>query len=715
MTFEPYAVVLCFYLLGRRPESAPRLVVGLELGAALVVFGVIFAHLGQEWVGQGGSAWLLFAVIPFAGGRLLQRRSALCDSVAEQTERLRHEHASNAAARAVEERARIARELHDVIAHCVSVMVIQAGGARVVAGRDRTAASMALGVVEECGRAALADLRRIMGVVRRDESEPAVAEGADQLGLLVSRAVDSGVPTRLIVSGRQTLLTADVDLTVYRVVQEALTNVVKHAGDATATVGLTYGAGYVDIQVDDDGTGRGDPAPPSIGSQQGLVGMTERVALCGGSVVTGRRPDGGFRVSARLPLSASTGAAAETERAAERSSSQDQNRRPRRVGVLARRRRWLDIGFAGFWLVVLETEAMVSSHRRGPLALNVVVVGLLALSVGWRRTHPWLLLLTAGASATILHDGLTSSHYATVIGVFTVLIPTYVAAAWLPRRQVTLALALWAAGAITLGRIDGASLGGTVGPLLAAATAIVAGVVFRSQRELRASLDHITRQLDAERLDRERLAVVSERARLARQLHVRVTQGVTTMVVEAAAARRMLAVDAAAVVPTASSDAHVEAIAAIESTGRTVLEQLRRILGALRHSGAPHTLVPQPGLDELYVLLEQARSAGCRVDLTIDGDPRGLAPGLDLATYRVVEDVVASLSLDRVPDLRLALRFADRDVEIEVDVMGGEYRPSESVRARAMLHDGVVRVVAQGAQRSRVVISLSRVQPDVLV
>jgi signal transduction histidine kinase len=201
-----------------------------------------------------------------------------------------------------EERRRIARELHDVVAHHVSVMGVLATGSRRMLARDPRAADEALATIEETGRTALREMRRLLSVLRT-EAEPA-GELAPQPGLagiegLVEQIREAGLPALLRVDGEPGPLEPGVSLTLYRIVQEALTNALKHAGAATVEVRLTFGANDVTVEICD--TGRG----PQLGTAavgHGLLGMRERVMLYGGTLRTGPRPGGGYRVHARIPI-----------------------------------------------------------------------------------------------------------------------------------------------------------------------------------------------------------------------------------------------------------------------------------------------------------------------------------------------------------------------------------------------------------------------------
>lgn len=202
-----------------------------------------------------------------------------------------------------DERARIARELHDVVAHTVSVVVVQAGAARRVVEQRPERALDVLGSIERTGRDALVDLRRLVGVLRDEDGrellpQPTLAE----LPALVDRLHDAGLPVVLQVEGAPRTLPQGIELSAYRIVQEALTNVLKHSGRVTTVqVALVYGSETLTVTVRDDGRGA---ASGSTDAGSGLVGMRERVEMFAGTVQAGPRTGGGFEVRARLPIAA---------------------------------------------------------------------------------------------------------------------------------------------------------------------------------------------------------------------------------------------------------------------------------------------------------------------------------------------------------------------------------------------------------------------------
>jgi signal transduction histidine kinase len=256
----------------------------------------------------------VFATIPFALawvlGDSLRIRRAYYAELEERAARLEREREAQSRMAVAAERARIARELHDVVAHNMSVMVVQADGAAYVLDAAPDQARQALETISGTGRQALAEMRRLLGVLRTGEpsecGEYLPQPDVGQLDDLIDQVRGAGLPVDFTVLGTPHPLSSGVALTAYRIVQEALTNTRKHGGpDAGATVRLTYGDARLDLLVEDDGHGARRELCEEGGQDglgHGLIGMRERVGMVGGSLDAGPRPGGGFRVSAVLPL-----------------------------------------------------------------------------------------------------------------------------------------------------------------------------------------------------------------------------------------------------------------------------------------------------------------------------------------------------------------------------------------------------------------------------
>jgi signal transduction histidine kinase len=232
---------------------------------------------------------LIFAIIWFVGF-VLGRKFEEADEAKDRAARAEREREERARAAVAEERARIARELHDVVGHSVSVMTVQAAGVRRLLQSDQE-------------REALAEMRRMVGVLRRPEEAPALAPqpSLEHLDRLVAQARDAGLEVDLRIEGEAVELPAGLDLTAYRLVQEGLTNTIKHAQATRAEVVVHYSDGEVEVTIGDDGRGVG----AGDGGGHGLVGMRERVSVYGGDLDAGPKPGGGYRLRAKLPLAAS--------------------------------------------------------------------------------------------------------------------------------------------------------------------------------------------------------------------------------------------------------------------------------------------------------------------------------------------------------------------------------------------------------------------------
>jgi signal transduction histidine kinase len=349
----PIAVLLCLTLALRRrmPETALLLVIGIGVAQlvldvatlpadfAMLVIVYTVAATGARWASRlalavglaaatlaqlrwpmehssalGHLAMVIFQTVPFALawvlGDSIRTRRAYFAQLEERAARLEKEREAQAKVAVAAERARIARELHDVVAHNVSVMVVQADGAAYVLDAAPDQAKKALETISSTGRQALAEMRRLLGVLRTGEhqevGEYVPQPDVEQIDDLVEQCRTAGLPVDFKIEGTPRPLPSGVELTAYRIVQEALTNTRKHGGPNTgASVRLVYFDDGLGLLVEDDGKG----APHELyeeggadGQGHGLIGMRERVGMVGGTLDAGPRPGGGFRISALLPL-----------------------------------------------------------------------------------------------------------------------------------------------------------------------------------------------------------------------------------------------------------------------------------------------------------------------------------------------------------------------------------------------------------------------------
>ncbi|MGI8610598.1 MAG: sensor histidine kinase [Candidatus Dormibacteria bacterium] len=270
---------------------------------AAAVFVTVVFHSDLNFLPQSSTGFLILGTLWLAGSaiRVRQRRADELEERARTREREQDDERQIALAR---QRAEIARELHDVVTHSVSVMVIQAGAARHVMERRPEKAVEALLAIEARGREALAELRGFLGVLdgaTEDDLALVPQPGTADLEALISGVAETGLPVRLEILGTRRELPHGVDLAAYRVVQEALTNAIKYAGGSPTEVVVEFRADELAVEVLDEGPGTADT---SAGATRGLVGLRERLAVHGGRLEAGRRPSGGFAVRAWIPTGA---------------------------------------------------------------------------------------------------------------------------------------------------------------------------------------------------------------------------------------------------------------------------------------------------------------------------------------------------------------------------------------------------------------------------
>ena len=293
------ALFLAAYTVAAHSE---RTVAAVALGYAVIVI-VVVSFVTPTDAGVGGlvtnAALFAGAFALGRGTRVRRENEALLRERAELAERARVDQARHAVA---DERLRIAQELHDVLGHSLGVIALQSGVGAHVIDVDPAEAKATLEAISQTSRSSLAEVRRILGALRTDTEATGYhpPPGLDALDALAAELSEAGVPVRVHVQGLPHQVPAALDLTAYRVVQESLTNVVRHAGPAQADVTIRYEDRLVTVQVDDDGRGAVGQDSDQ-GGGHGQLGMRERVAVWGGTLHTGARPEGGYRVLATLP------------------------------------------------------------------------------------------------------------------------------------------------------------------------------------------------------------------------------------------------------------------------------------------------------------------------------------------------------------------------------------------------------------------------------
>jgi signal transduction histidine kinase len=292
------ALLMCVYSIAAYGEERRAVVAGVTAG--VVILAVDFLRLGAGAHPENIiPIWVFCATIWFIGRTIhkSQLQAAQLRDLAAQLELEREKRAQTAVA---EERSRIAREMHDVVAHCVSVMVVQSQAAQRLLEGEQRATRQALGSIETTGRQALTEMRRLLGTLRRTDAELTLVPQPSlrRLEDLIEQVREAGLPVELRVEGEAASLPPGVDLSAYRIVQEGLTNSLKHAKASHADITVRYGAQDVELEVRDDGVGTSS----SDGLGHGLVGIRERVKIYGGDMSAAVGPEGGFVLTARLPL-----------------------------------------------------------------------------------------------------------------------------------------------------------------------------------------------------------------------------------------------------------------------------------------------------------------------------------------------------------------------------------------------------------------------------
>jgi signal transduction histidine kinase len=274
------------------------------LSAAVVYLITAAIHTARTPEVNGVGDWLWDFVmigLAFSVGLAMRTRQARTSALEVRTGELEREHEERAAAAAAEERQRIARELHDIISHSLGVMVLQAGAASQVVENDPGRAREVLESIRGTGQEAIGEMTTLLGLIRADEPESLEPQPSlPDIQRLVARMCEAGLPTELEIEGEPRPLPAALELSAYRIVQEGLTNAMKHAGPARARVTLRYGASELRVEVADDGA---TATPKANGSRRGLAGIAERVAVFGGQLDAGPQPGGGWSLSAAFPIS----------------------------------------------------------------------------------------------------------------------------------------------------------------------------------------------------------------------------------------------------------------------------------------------------------------------------------------------------------------------------------------------------------------------------
>jgi signal transduction histidine kinase len=616
-------IVVCASLIGRRRWPLRTLAVGLvlvlplELGghrdsiaffAVVIALASVAAYLPtrRAWRGVAmvaglyaalmvGGATLLVAApavgpvllaAGFALGRMLRRGQARQELEVEAAIERGAGAVETADLEAAEERLRMAQELHDVVAHSLSVIAVQAGIGVHLIDREPAQAALALEAIRTTGHTAAGELARLVQAMRGGVSADAGdAPALTDVGVLIEQIRTAGVPITFTTTGALEDVPAGVSLAAYRIVQEALTNVVRHAGRAQANVTVSVTDDHVELCIDDDGRGTTTALDPrSPGSGQGLLGMAERAQMYGGDARSGPRPGGGFRVHATLPYFASpitndSAATPAVDRAVAARATPTRPRLPPRL--------W-DLGLAGLVAAVAAIELLGADPTIAPhynptnLWTWLLKLGC-GLALAARRRYPtgtfaaiWimsLLLNVGGYKVGIIVFALdislfTVARYATARRAVGAVIATYALLAIIASsepREVTAAAAAWICILFT-----------------AVATA---GHVAGRDRQRRTN-DLAVRESTADaHARRALLAITTQRLRIADELSTIITRSIHTIAQEAETGSHMVETDPAATRST---------LELISTISRDALNDLRRLLKRIRTDSEPAAYSPIP-------------------------------------------------------------------------------------------------------------------------
>jgi signal transduction histidine kinase len=343
--------------------------------------------------------------------------------------------------------------------------------------------------------------------------------------------------------------------------------------------------------------------------------------------------------------------------------------------------RWFDGLLAAVLLIAAEVD-LLNGPRTGSQVVEVAVVAGLTVPIAWRRRAP-LAVACVVMSMLILLKAIDSDFHRLSVPLAALFILPFTVAAYESRQRAVLGLAVCVTGPCVLNAMGpgSGSLAFAIGmPVASWAT----GRVLRARRMLAVELRHKAKYIAAEREDRERLAVVDERSRIARELHAVVATTVSAMVVQTDAAQRLLDVDAV------RAD---DAMASIEEAGRKTLAEMRRVLGVLRDGDEAAELSPQPGVGQIHALIDAARRGHRHVELHVQGEPGSLPASVNLGLYRILEDALTSGGEDTSRPTEITLRFGETDVELTVTAgVASLSWPTLAMRERVALCEGDIEV-----------------------
>jgi signal transduction histidine kinase len=348
--------------------------------------------------------------------------------------------------------------------------------------------------------------------------------------------------------------------------------------------------------------------------------------------------------------------------------------------------RWFDPALAVALLIAAEAELIAARGWQRSLVGEALLLAALVVPVAWRRRAP-LLVTSVVMGVTVVLAFTAVYRMNLVVPNYAVFVLPYTVAAYELRRRAVAGLAICSAAMVAGNVVSGSGAASWVFALCVCAAAWSAGRVLRARRQLAARLRRTAERLEAERADRERLAIIEERARIARGLQAVIVRSLTAMVVQSQAAQRMLEVD-----PLRAD----EAMVSIEQTGRQALTEMRSVLGALRSAEEVSELAPQPGVGQLHALVQQARARGHQIEFQVAGEPRPLLPSADIGIYRILEEALTATrdaGGDAEP-IDVVLTFEESEVALAVSTRRPAPLswPTVAMRERIAICDGELAV-----------------------
>ena len=659
-------MLIATYSLGRYAGGGAVMAAGgLPLAVATMI-GATDASVVDAVFAAG------IALAPAAGGRVVRDRTHLVEVLEAQARDLETGRRLQAEAVASRERNRVSRELHDIVSHRVSEMVVQTHAARLLATHDPRRAPGAIEAVETTGNRALTEMRRLVGVLRRGDEALALAPPPTlaRLGALIDRIRADGRAVELVEEGEpSTELPAGIEVAAYRIVEQAL-DVAAGSTSGTAEVRVRRGRRALQLEIAEAEIGGAPPSnveaaqaqPPAIvGDAVASVGIRERVMAFGGELQLEPTSNGGRLIRVRLPLDGRPRAAGRP-RSADRPLAAGQVTAPggwRRFRAAARFHRHADALLVLALIAIAAGEVAASSAREGPLWANAVMSTLVTAPLLLRRSYPLAALGASYSAAAVMCAFLTPASELGSLSFLVLLFLPYACAVHTGARAAWAGLALALSGVLAIEVLEQTfAWPDLIFRALVVSLSWLAGRMVSARASMAREIAERAQVLERLREEQNAAAAEAERSRIARELHDVVAHTLSVMVVQAGAARWAL---------ERQADRAVAALDIVEETGRATLAELRRLLDVLEPDEHRSALTPQPGLAQLSELLEQTRKAGLPVELQVEGDISAVPDDLQLAAYRIVQEALTNARRHAGPaQARVMVRSTATSLAVEI-------------------------------------------------